>query len=176
MGRPVTPGWWRRNTAALVAVALLVPATILVVGGPDIWDALRSRPLIPTTASPGESLDYAGASWGPARAIVRDAPDELPEDTKIIDVEVLVDPRSEDLTCSPPTLRELSTDREWSDATWELQLDSAPDRTTLCRIDGGGPFTLAVSYLVPDEAVGPFGLDLVLADETPSFLRFVVSP
>lgn len=176
MGPSVTPGWWRRNTAALVAVAVLVPSTALIVGGPDWWDEWRSHPIFPTTVAAGQSSEYAGASWGPVHVGTRVAADDLPEGTKVIDVEVPVDPGSEDLVCSPPTLRELRTDREWSESTSELELDYDPGRTTLCGIDGGGPFTLAVSYLVPVDAVGPFGLDLVIADQAPGFLRLVVAP
>lgn len=173
----MTRRWWRRNALALAAVAVLAPATGLVIIGNEWWGTYQAAPVFPTTVDPGEEISHAGATWGPATVRVRpDDPDvDLPEGTTAYVVEVPVDPDSAPVACSTPTLRELQGPRrQWDDAVSYVDWDY--ERPTLCDSEAVGPFTIAVPFLVPDDAVGPFGVDVVLADELPGFLRFVVSP
>jgi hypothetical protein len=170
----VTPGWWRRNTFALGAVIVLVPATALIVGGHEWWSMYQAAPLFAATAEEGSEIEYARATWGPATA-VEESSDEVPEGAKLIVVEVPVDPADRPVACNVPVLRELGGEqRQWDTASYDV--DWSYENPTLCDSEATGPFTIAVPYLVPDDAVGPFGVDLVLSDQLPGFLRLTVSP
>jgi len=173
----MTRRWWSRNALALTAVAVLAPVTGLMIIGNEWWGTYQAAPVFPTTVAPGDEISYAGATWGPATIHVRpDDPDsDLPEGTTVYVVEVPLDPDSGPVRCSPPTLRELEGgQRQWDDAVSFVDWDY--ERPTLCDSEAVGPFTIAVPFLVPDDAVGPFGVDFLLTDELPGFLRLVVSP
>ena len=170
-------GWWRRNAVALVAVAALLPVTAGVIAGNEWWARNQSEPVFATTAQPGQEIDYAGATWGPAAATIT-APgpdDDVPSGTRLVVVEVPVAPDAEGIGCLRPTLRELSGERrQWNDATshvdWDYELD------TFCDSESTGSFTLSLPFLLPDDAEGPFGVDIQVGDELPGFLRLVVAP
>lgn len=173
----MTRRWWRRNAVALGAVAVLLPLTAVVIGGSEWWLVNQSRPVLPHTVPVGASADWAGMAWGPATAteLPADAGSELPAGARVIVVEVPVDPGGDPVACGTPMLRELSgAQRQWSDATAEVDWDY--DRPTGCVSDADGPYTVAAPFLVPDDAVGPFGVELTVVDRLPGFLRLVVAP
>lgn len=169
-------GWWRRNAVALAAVAVLLPATGFVVTANEWWAINQSQPVFPTTAEAGARVMFADAEWGPASAEDWSAASvDLPPDAKVIVVEVPVDPGDATVACTAPVLRELGgAGRQWSEATYEVGWDD--DRPTFCSSEVSGPFTIAVPFLLPADAEGPFGVDLTLGDELPGFLRLVVVP
>lgn len=170
-------GWWRRNVVALVAVAVLAPVTGLVITANEWWAWNQAKPVFATTASPGEEIDYAGATWGPATATIT-APgpdDDVPPGTQLVVIEVPVAPGADGTACLSPTLRELSgASRQWNEATshvdWDFEL------ATFCDSEATGPFTLSLPFLLPADADGPLGVDIQIVDELPGFLRLVVVP
>ena len=173
----MTGGWWRRNALALVAVAVLLPVTGAVIAGNEWWAWNQARPVFATTAQPGDDIVFAGATWGPATAAITSPgpDDEVPSGTRLVVVEVPVAPDGEGIGCLRPTLRELSGEgRQWNDATsyveWDYELD------TSCDSESTGPFALSLPFLIPDDAEGPFGIDIQVGDQLPGFLRLVVAP
>lgn len=177
MGAPVTASWLRRNAMALVATAVLVPATALVIGGSEWWGYYSGRDVFPVTVASGESAEFSGATYGPA-TITETAEDlewELPQGTKVLSVEVPVQPGEEPAVCSQPSLRELSGDgRRWTKAPFPIELPYDDDTWGLCDSERSGTYIIAVPFLVPDDVSGPLAVDLAVEDELPRFLRFVV--
>jgi hypothetical protein len=171
MGHPVTGRWWRRNAVALLAVALLLPTTAAVVGGNEWWAANQADPVFPTTVDAGATVDFGGATWGPARVgtAASDTADDAPAGARVVVIEVPVDPRGTILSCATPMLREAEGDgRRWSNALADV--DWNYDNSSSCPSDEAVPFTIEVPYLVPDDATGPFGLELTLGDQLPGYL------
>lgn len=171
MGGAVTGQWWRRNAVALLSVAALLPLTAVVIGGNEWWNASRAEPVFPTTGAAGATVEFGGATWGPARVgtVAAETADDAPAGTRAIVVEVPVDPHGETLSCSTPLLRETDGEgRRWSTAVTEV--DWSYDEPSSCPSDETAPFTIQVPYLVPDEATGPFGLELTVGDQLPGYL------
>ncbi len=175
--------WWRDNRTALLAVAVLIPVTAGVLGGWEWWKAAQAgRPTFAVTAEPGETVELAGATFGPGAAEEIAVPGEdLPTGTKVIAVEIPVDRHGAATSCSIPVLRELSGSERVFEADHSA-LDWDYRRQVLCPTDRDsdsfpdGPFSLEVPYLVPADVTGPLAVDLTVADELPRFVRVVVVP
>ena len=175
----VNPGWWRRNTLALVAAAVLVPAAAVVIGGNEWWDSYSSRPVFPQTVDPGSEAVFADADWGPATAafVTPDPGADVPRNARVIEARVPLTPVNDPVACSTPVLRELQgQQRQWDEAAYEFSAEYDADTSTLCPSDRTDPYTVVVRFLVPADAVGPFGFDFSPSDQLPRFLRFVVTP
>jgi hypothetical protein len=169
-------GWWRRNLTALIAVAVLVPATALVLGGNEWWFMYQGRAALPVTAASGERPAFGDAQWGPASVREVTDPDlDIPPGTKILLVEVPVDPEDGPLSCTVEGLRELTgAGRQWDANSTGFFWDDP--RPTSCDPEAAGASAFAVPFLVPDDATGPFGLELSVVDELPRYLRLTVVP
>ncbi|NYF17013.1 hypothetical protein HDC37_001841 [Microbacterium sp. AK009] len=173
----MTRGWWRRNALPLGAVAILLPVGVLVPTGVEWWRWSQADPVFPTTAAAGESVEWAGATWGPATAVDQTSlyAADAPAGTRVLVVEIPVDPGDLSPLCTTPALRELGgAGRQWGEATTEV--DWRYERPTSCESGSPVPFTVSVPYLVPDDARGPFGVELTVPDELPGFLRLEVIP
>lgn len=176
MGATVSSRWFRRNAFALVAVAVLVPATAVVIGGNEWWSMFGRDRVFAVTVDQDAPVDFGGASYGPATASVVPAGDtrDLPDGTKVVTVEVPVRTGEGPATCGSPMLRELSgAGRQW-DAAGGLSGIPYDERPASCAPDRTGAYTVVVPFLVPDDVSGPLGLDLTIVHELPRFLRLVV--
>ena len=177
---PIAPrhGWWRRNALALAGVAVLLPATFGIIGWNEWNEYFSSRPTQPVTAAAGASVEFEGATWGPAKVETapRGAELEVPDGSRVLMVSVPVEPGGDKVTCLPPTLRETTgAEREWQAAGFEIGWDPEPEQFGSCAGTGADPFTITAAFLVPDDTVGPFAVDLV-SDVLPRFLRLLVEP
>lgn len=171
MDEPVTARWWRRNAVALAAVAVLLPTTAVVVGGNEWWNANQAQPVFPTTVDPGTTVEFGGATWGPARwgTVAADTASDAPAGARVVVIEVPVDPHGRILSCRIPMLREAGGEnRRWGDALADV--DWSYDTESSCPSDEAASFTIEVPYLVPDDAAGPFDLELALTDQLPGYL------
>jgi len=174
------PSWWRRNRLALVALAILVPATAFAVGWQE-WRqyfAFDGRPVTPIAVEEGDSKDTAGASWGPVRGgeITDVAGLDVPPDTRLIAVAVPADPDTDGLICDTPVLVEQKTGREWRPVRSEIGLESDPTEPERCMPDQTSPYELVVPFVVPDDVEGPFWVDVWPQRAGGSFLRFSFEP
>lgn len=170
----VVTGWLRRNRGALVAAASLALLTGVVVTGNEWWPLARATALVPIAVDAGGTAVFDDVQWGPATAA--DAPDAAergaPADTRLVVVEVPVDPGDEVAPCAFVTLRELSgAGRAWREAPASIDWY---DERGLCGSDEPGPFTARVAFLIPADVVGPLGLELGLPNEFPRYLRLVL--
>lgn len=175
----MTPGWWRRNALALAAAAVLLPATAIVIGGSQWWAHYGEEPVFAHSVAAGAEERFAGAVWGPAKATTRPAggEEDLPADARVVEVRVPVAPGERAVACIPPVLRELQgAQRQW-DVAWAMAGTAYhPDEFTSCAAERVDPYTVVVPFLVPADAVGPFGVEFTPRDELPRFLRLDVVP
>ncbi|MCR2808647.1 MULTISPECIES: hypothetical protein [unclassified Microbacterium] len=172
----MTVGWWRRNAVSLGLVAVLLPVTAGVVALNEWSDWDLGHATKPITVEPGGAVDYAGAAIGPARARFADDP-AAPEGTRLVSATVLVSPGTEPISCLSPQLREAGgAGRQWNEASAGLDRGYDPDRLTFCDSDLSIRYSLTLDYLVPEDAAGPFFIELASAAAIPQFVRLVIEP
>lgn len=167
-------GWWRRNAVALVALGVLLPATVAAIAVQE-WGEITGATQ-PVLVDAGESLEYVGAVVGPARAeFVED--DAAPSGAKILSVTVEVDPDpAAPIACVTPRLRELGgLGRQWSERSYELGRSLDEDLTT-CASDAASPYRMVLDYVVPDDADGPFTVEVDSFEGWPVQVRLLVDP
>jgi len=167
---------WRRNGVALAALVLLVPTTWLTITTNE--SESFSSPLgdDPVTAEVGASVTMNGIEVGPgtARFVEEDA---APPGSRVVIVELPVDPNGDEVRCMSPRLREADgRGREWVESSYELGYGLFGDRVTGCPVEGTAPFTLVLSYLVAADATGPFHVDMTWSEALPRFARVTVAP
>lgn len=176
MGRAVTVGWWRRNAVALVALAVLIPATIAAIGVNEWSQYDAGHPTRPMLVKPGESIDYAGAQLSRARGAFIDDP-SAPSGSRVVRAIVLVEPGETPISCSTPELRELDGgERRWEEASGELDLPYDPEAHSFCDSELAIRYSLTLYYLVPADAAGPFTIEFAASGTLPEYLRLVIEP
>lgn len=173
----MTRGWWRRNAIALVAVAVLAPATAAAISV-NVWTARNSgRPTQPIAVAAGDAVDYAGLTVGDARARFEEGLEGTPNGARVVAVTIEVDPHGAGTLCGGLTLSEVGgAHRQWANLARDLGRPYDPERITSCREDAVTPYTLSIDYLVPDDAAGPFSVNLFVTDALPRFALFTVEP
>ncbi len=187
MGRVMTErrGWWRGNAVALCAVAVLLLAAI---GGAGWWEWKYAypdsgKPL--WAVEPGESgtVVLEGAEWGPvrAKAITDTSGLTVPDDTTLIGVTVQITPLGEKgPTCWAPRLIEQGTGRVWESVRGQIGLPWDREEPEVCvpTLDGetAEPYQLLLPYVVPEDAEGPYRLEIEPHDAESRFLRFSIDP
>jgi len=175
MGQPVSE-WWRRNAVAVGVLVILVPALAATVAWHEWSEANSGAPAPPAVLEQGQHTSYGEAVVGPAVAEFVDDP-LAPRDARVLRVQIDIDPRASELACAEPMLRELQgANREWDADTSALTTDWDPLRPASCSSDVTEPYTLDVRYVVPQDAIGPFAVDVISADLWPENLRFIVEP
>lgn len=158
-------GWWRRNRLALIACAVLLPATFGIIGWNEWSTAFAGWRTAAFEAEAGRAVDFGGASWGPATVaeVAPSAEFDVPQGAELIEVTVPVVPGGEEPSCFPPVLRETGgAQREWKHGGY---LFLGWDDTS-CSLMGSEPFELVVPYLIPSDAEGPFVVELEVLSET----------
>ena len=175
MGQPVSE-WWRRNAVAVGVLVILVPALAATVAWHEWSEANSGAPAPPAVLEQGQHTSYGEAVLGPAVAEFVDDP-LAPRDARVLRVQIDIDPRASELACAEPILRELQgANREWDADTSALTTDWDPLRPASCSSDVTEPYTLDVRYVVPQDAAGPFGVDMIAAELWPENVRFIVEP
>lgn len=172
-------GWWRLNRWSLPALAVLILATIGVIGGNEWNSYFSGRASIPVTVAAGGSAELAGTTWGPATAHRLDADEtaslQPPSATRLLEVTVPVTPGATAVGCQRPVLRETDgAQRQWNDASGTLPRSAVNDQPSSCLADATGPYSIVVPFLLPENAEGPFVLDLAVTESLPRFLRLAL--
>lgn len=172
--------WWRSNLVALVALVVLVPATATTVGYQEWYQhfGFGARAVTAVMVPDDESVERLGATWGPLRGgEVQDLSGlDVPDDTRLLAVAVPVDASAEGIACETPKLVEQSTGREWRPVRLEIGLLSSSDEPERCLSAESGEYEMIVPFVVPDDAEGPFWVDVFLYDSGGEFLRFSFEP
>lgn len=178
----MTRSWFRRNGVALLVLAVLLPVTAVAIGWRE-WTATYDAPTRRTqavTPDGGDTVELAGATWGPVTSGVFTAADGLPvpEGAKVIAVKVPVDVHDVEagVGCTAPLLVEQSSGREWSEMSVALELEYDPDAPVTCDSTATEAYEMLVPYIVPEDAEGPFWVDVVPYVSAPVFARFSIDP
>jgi hypothetical protein len=180
-GRNDTSGhrWWRANLAGLIALALLLPATVVIVGGNEWWDKYLGEPVFAAATAVDGTVAYGGAEFGPAAAdFLTDSETagmDVPPGARVVVARIPVS-APESISCSSPTLREVSSGREWSGSRVDLGIAYDADVIDFCSSETVGDYEIEVPFIVAGDARGPFALELFSGELLPSFVRLVVDP
>jgi hypothetical protein len=178
--------WLKQNAVALVAVAVLAPATVAVTFSTEWSSFLTTRPTQPIEVADGLAAEFDGAQWRVARterisSASREGVDAaLPAGSDLVLVTVEVDPGNltgEDKS-SFCTVRlgeyEGSRDtavRSWGDATFSGIDYRTPDGVESgCSPDIIEPYTFTSTFVIADDASDDLGLLLQVSDELPRYL------
>jgi len=174
--------WWRSNRRALLALVVVVPLTAGVFLGWEWWKVARYEPTFPTVAEQGRAADFADITFGPATATeVSLLGVTAPEGTKFLWVRVPVDRHGAATGCTLTGLRELGGQgRFWRDESktvdWDYRRYTACPNDRRSDLFPRGAFQIDVPFIVPDDVEGPLGVELVIPDELPGYVRLVVVP
>lgn len=167
--------WWRRNALALVAIGVLIPATVGAVAVQEWSERVDGFGTAPVVIAEGEVADYMLATIGDARAAFVDDP-EAPSGARVVEVTVRVIPDLRTpLSCLSPQLREQGgLQRQWDESSDALGRDY--DLVTSCSRSARAPYTLSLAYVVPEDASGPFTVDVGVFSANPTIARLQVAP
>lgn len=145
--------WWRRQRIPLIALAVALAATI----GVHVWlDVLPTRSGETTSVAPGAIADIAGQHV----ELTSTRWDELdgPDGMRVLSVSLAASGGENATACGSLTLTDTTTGRVWVDGG--PLLDERPDRDqSTCAAESGSYDVLAV-FVLPDDAAGPFELDV----------------
>lgn len=161
--------WWRSQRIALVALLVAAAAAFLV----HLWLDVLNDPL-PDEPTVVEAVDGRAEIAGhelELRAATRDAFD-APAGSHTVSVTLTAVPLAEPTGCGPLLLTEPSSGRAWIDASRDLDVPrDAGER--YCLDDESASYRILAVFLVPDDASGPFLLDVPDDD---GIARFSIAP
>lgn len=182
----VTPhGWWRRNALALVAVVVLAGATAWAQTARERSEREDYYATQPVRAEQGETLELTGATYTVVD-VERLYPGGLPDGTAA--VRVTVDVAAADGGAVPDQcsfrLEESGGShgtREWLDAVYSTVDFLEPEGTaTSCTPDEEEQvrtrFTLAVPFVIPEDADGTLFLAIETAEAIPRYAALELGP
>jgi hypothetical protein len=160
--------WWRANRWYVIALAVMLPAAVVVSMIPR-WFPYVGRQPVPETVPAGETVRYSGADielldlevlpgdqWGaPTGAdvvVVALDIDVVEPVTSVCRVEVVSD--------------DAGFERRWQDSAYSSDYEVPDDAATLCSFSEPGRYELQLTFLVPagqvDEPVVEVTSDVAL--------------
>lgn len=167
--------WWRRNTGAMIALAVLLPLSFGVIGIREWWAIYEARPIWAQSVEPGGV--FGGAEWGEAtfEAVPQWESDSVPDGAQSVLVTIPMRPVDDAIECHSPMLKEASgKKRTWDYTSSAVDLPDPMQLETRCSGVSSGRVELLVPFIIPADAEGPFFVDIVLPEQLPRFLRFEV--
>jgi len=184
------PGWLRRNALALVAVAVLLPATLAITMANQWSTYLAGSPSRPLDVADGATVEYGHSGWQVEKTdrvsgtSAAGQERDLPAGTDLVIVTVRVDPIEflEDGTAELCTAR-LEEDggtglpRSWGNAAGSpISLDGPGPDLVSCSSDQRTSYTFDAEFVVPTDAGDGATLSLGIAvpTEFPDYLRFAL--
>lgn len=172
MDDPVTGSWWRRNALALVALSLLVPASVYAI---DTIEFGATRDPSRGVAS-GETTQVGDWTFGPATVTGLDpATVGAPSATSPVLVTVPVTPGDAAVGCGAPTIVDPADGREWR-TDFLLAQPLELGQQTSCASDGAVGFDLVHTVLLTGDIDGDLVVVLPAHDGGNGVdLRFTVS-
>ena len=176
--------WLRRNRIGLVAVAVLLPATIAITFATQWTSYFGGRPSAPTTVAADATAEFASASWSLSdvrRISAASTEGEeigLPKGSDLVAVTVRVSPDSgskEGPGCMV-LLEEFegaTVTRSWREsATDPIDYPSTAGTQSYCDPDQVEPYTLESFFVVASDAGDDLGLAVTVTGELPRYLSF----
>ncbi|PRY68573.1 hypothetical protein B0I08_104276 [Glaciihabitans tibetensis] len=176
--------WLRRNFLGLIAIVLLVPATVAITFANELGSYDRSRATEAISVAAADPADYAGTGW--QLTDVRRIPwgsDEgadagIPRGTDLVLVTVEVTPDRLDADGLPPLcivrLDEMdgtSVQRSWANASSDLSDYRASEGVeSYCTRETVDPYLLESIFLVPSDASDELAMGVQVEQELPRYL------
>jgi hypothetical protein len=178
--------WLKRNAAALVAVAVLTPATIAVTFSTEWSSFLTSRATQPVEVAEGLTAEFDGAEWRVAgteriSSDSRQGVDAgLPAGSDLVTVTVEVDPGNltapDESSFCTVRLGEYEESkntaiRSWGDATFAAIDYRIPEGDKSgCSPDIIEPYTFTSIFVIANDAGDNLGVLLEVPDRLPRYL------
>ena len=170
-------GWWRSNGLALIALAVLLPATVAVTTVNEWWDYNSGRAAQAVEVEAGAEASFGGATWSDARLTRRsDGPSlGIPPGTKLMvaTVDVTFGPdRAAPNGCTLTLGEAMGAQRQWGSASTDpFDWYASEGMASYCASDATEPYTVEVPFVLPEDAQGPYTIDVSVGEELPRFLR-----
>lgn len=160
--------WWKRQRAAVAALALAVVATVGVHVWLDVMPAVQTQAQNITSVAEGESAEIAGQTLSLRSA--RWDEFEAPHGMRTVSVRLNASGGDDATWCREFMLSEVHGDRVWLDARSELDVPYDAGEAS-CRDESFAYEILAV-FLIPKDAPGPFHFDI--PGESGAVTRFAI--
>lgn len=146
--------WWRKQRIALIA---LLAAAAAVVGVHVWFDVLPSST---AAASVVDARDGAAEVAGQRFTLDSARGDEFeaPSGSRTLSIRIESSGGTDATTCGPFTLAEVRGDRVWTNARSALDVPFEAGES-YCQ-EGSGPYVILAVFLLPDDADGPFVLEI----------------
>jgi len=165
--------WWQANRWFVVALAVLVPASVVVSMVPR-WFPYVERQPVPEYVARGDTVRYAGADFQLTQLTVLDGDEwgaPLGADVVVASFSIdVVEPVS-----SRCLIEVVSTEngfeRRWNDQAYSSDYD-VPDRfETLCSLSEARDYDLQLTFLVPADQVEDPIIEITVDAGLPRALR-----
>ena len=177
--------WLRSNRVGLVAVAILLPATVGITFANEWTAYFGQRPSVPVDVAPGDTGTFAATDWvveDTERIPAAGAEGEeigLPAGSELVVVSVRVTPGDLDSNGESPRclldLEELdggTVTRGWGDALSDpISFDTADGAESICTASNTDPYLLETIFVVPADAGDELALAVTVVGELPEYLR-----
>lgn len=167
--------WARCNRWFLIALVVLLPLTVGLIGFREWSASFGSSPVIPRAVAAGETV--GGATWG--EATLEEMPmteGEAPEGARAALLRIQVDPSGDPIECGSPVLHETAgLQRSWDLTRSAGELPDGLEEELRCPEGSTAAFELVVPFILPADAEGPFSIDVEVPELSPQFLRFTAS-
>jgi hypothetical protein len=181
--------WLRTNLVGLVAIVLLVPATVAITFANEVGAYNDARATEYVAMGPGDDLDYGGNGWKLedvrriSWASEEGVDTDLPNATDLVVVTVSVTPKefsAEGLSsfCTV-RLNEMDKDsiaRSWMDSTHDPIDFWPPDGVeAYCKSDLDDPYLMQSAFVVPSDTSDELTMQIMVDAELPRYLRLRLS-
>jgi hypothetical protein len=172
--------WWRRNRVALPAAVVLLAGCVAALGV-EAWTGYYiGRPMLPATATPDRTVEYAGVGWriadvdrvsGADEAEVRTGTPRADVDVVFVTiVQTVPELGFEGCLLQLREKRDDGSTRTWDAAGSGLRAEFDPDSRS-CRPESTGRSSFEAAFVIPARARGEFEVLVVAAEGLPGFAR-----
>lgn len=160
--------WWRVQRRALIALLLCAAAVV----GAYLWldiqpgaDVDDDRIVVAEDSAEisGQTVTLGSVEWGEF---------EAPEGSRTLSIRFRASGGPEAEICGPFSLTEERTSRVWLSS--RKHLDVPYDEGESSCVTEAAPYRILLVFLLPEDAVGPFRLDIAGRDD--DIVRFRIEP
>ena len=159
--------WWRRQRRALIALAIAAVAMLGATVWLDIVPSIRPTDRViqaeSTVDIAGQTLTLGPTEWGEF---------ETPEGSRTLSIRLQSSGGSQASLCGQTTLTEIDSARTWLSSRKGLDVSSA-DGENSCLPETAS-YRILLTFLLPEDADGPFLLDIEGSDQ--DLARFRIDP